>query len=251
VPVAFRPPIPSDRYTFYLAPLLFVVFAAWLEAGAVREAGTAWITWAAAALPLLAAIVYIHHHTLTFSGLAFLPWVGISVVHPLLMLGLLAAYCGMCAALLNRKRSDVYALIKPLMTIMPVTLLCACIFFVFAPTFSPPAGWLDLHSKPGAIAVWTVSPTAERSQALGEILSANKNLSAVYFTRKPDSRGFDQVESRVRERADGTLLKNGRPLTARYVLTGEETHIVGTLIAKRDGFAIYEVRSLVRLAGHK
>jgi len=84
---------------------------------------------------------------------------------------------------------------------------------------------------------------------LGEIVSANSNLSAVYFTRKPDSRGFDQVETRVTERADGTLLENGRPLTARYVLTGAETHIVGTLIAKRDGFAIYEVRSFVRLAG--
>ena len=61
VPVAFRPPIPSDGYTFYPAPLIFIVFAAWLEAGTIREAGTAWIAWTAAALPLLAAIVYIDH----------------------------------------------------------------------------------------------------------------------------------------------------------------------------------------------
>ena len=66
-------------------------------------------------------------------------------------------------------------------------------------------------------------------------MSANNNLSAVYFTREPDSRGFDQVETRVTERNDGTLLKDGRPLRARYVLTGAETRVVGTLIAKRDG----------------
>jgi hypothetical protein len=248
VPAAFRTPIPSDRYTFYLAPLIFILFAAWLEAGVIHEARPAWIAWTAAALPLVAAIVYIDHHTLTFSGLAFLPWVGLGVVHPLLLLGPLAAYCGVCVFLFNSRATSAHALIKPLMTLLPLTLLAACILFVSAPTFSPPPGWLDAHSSPGAIAVWGVTPTVERSQALGEIVSANNNLSAVYFTREPDSRGFDQVETHVTERHDGTLVKNGRPLTARYVLTGDETRIVGTLIAKRDGFAIYEVRSTVRIA---
>jgi hypothetical protein len=249
VPVAFRPPIPSDRYTFYFAPLIFVVFAAWIESGAIREAGTAWVAAIAATLPLIAAIVYIGHHTLTFSGLAFLPWVGLGVVHPLLLLGPLAAYCGLCAFLLSRQRTTIPGLIKPLMTLLPVTLLCASVFFVRAPTYSPPPGWLDAHSKPGAIAVWGVTPTERRSKALGEILSANTNLSAVYFTRKADTRGFDQVETRVTKRADGTLLDKGRPLMARYVLTDAETHLVGTLLAKRNGFAIYEVQSPVRLAG--
>jgi hypothetical protein len=87
--------------------------------------------------------------------------------------------------------------------------------------------------------------------ALGEIVSANSNLSAVYFTKKPDTRGFQQVEKRVTERADGTLLNNGRPLMAHYVLTEVETRIVGTLIAKRHGFAIYEARSPVRVARHR
>jgi hypothetical protein len=249
VPSAFRPPIPSDRYTFYLAPLFFVVFAAWMEAGALREAGTAWVVRGAAALPLLAAIVYIDHHTLTFSGLAFLPWVGVGIVHPLLLLVPLVLYCGLCARVLNRRSTSPYSLIKPLMTVIPVTVICAAAFFIAAPTFSPPPGWLDAHSRPGTIAVWGVSPSPARSQALGEIVSGNNNLSAVYFTRKPDSRGFNQVETRVTRSADGTVFKDGRPLTARYVLTQAEAPIVGTLVAKRHGFAIYEVRSHVRFVG--
>jgi hypothetical protein len=251
VPVAFRPSIPSDRYTFYIAPLLLVAFAAWLEAGAIRESSTAWVAGAAAALPVLAAVgVYIGDGPrLSFSGLAFLPWIGIGIlVHPLLSVGSVAAYCALCAFLFNRPSAGVHALIKPLMTLMPVTLVCAGAFFVLAPTYSPPSGWLDAHSNPGAIAVWGVTPTEARSAALGEIVSANSNLSAVYFTKGPDTRGFQQVEKRVTERVDGTLLNNGRPLMARYVLTGVETQIVGTLIAKRHGFAIYKARPPVRLA---
>jgi hypothetical protein len=150
---------------------------------------------------------------------------------------------------LNRRSTSPYSLIKPLMTVIPVTVICAAAFFIAAPTFSPPPGWLDAHSRPGTIAVWGVSPSPARSQALGEIVSGNNNLSAVYFTRKPDSRGFNQVETRVTRSADGTVFKDGRPLTARYVLTQAEAPIVGTLVAKRHGFAIYEVRSHVRFVG--
>jgi hypothetical protein len=254
VPDAFRPSIPSDRYTFYIAPLLLVAFAAWLESGAIRESSTPWVAGAAAVLPVLAAVgVYIGEGPrLSFSGLAFLPWIGLGIgVHPLLSLGSVAAYCGLCAFLLNRPGAGIPALIKPVITLMLVTLTCASALFVLAPTYSPPSGWLDAHSRPGAIAVWGVTPTETRSMALGEIVSANSNLSAVYFTKGPDTRGFQQVERRVTERLDGTLLNNGRPLMARYVLTGVETRIVGTLIAKRHGFAIYKARPPVRLARHR
>jgi hypothetical protein len=94
VPVAFRPPIPYDRYTFYFTPLLFVAFAAWLEAGAIRDAGRAWVAAGAGALPLLAAALYLGHDPYgTFSGLAFLPWIHIGSGHPIVLFGTLAAYC--------------------------------------------------------------------------------------------------------------------------------------------------------------
>jgi hypothetical protein len=250
VPVAFRPPIPYDRYTFYFTPLLFVAFAAWLEAGAIRDAGRAWVAAGAGALPLLAAALYLGHDPYgTFSGLAFLPWIHIGSGHPIVLFGTLAAYCGLCAMLLTRTRTDIHALIKPVLTVVPVTSLCAYFFFLSAPTYSPPPGWLDSHSRPGAIAVWGESPPDSRSQGLVEIAASNSNLSAVYFIQKPDTRGFDQVETRVTKRADGMILNNGKPLIARYVLTDAKTRLVGTLLAKRNGFAIYHVRSPVRLAG--
>ena len=42
-------------------------------------------------------------------------------------------------------------------------------------------------------------------------------------------------------------LDRDRPLMARYVLTSSKTKIVGTLVAKNKGFAIYKVQPPVRL----
>jgi hypothetical protein len=96
------------------------------------------------------------------------------------------------------------------------------------------------------VAVWVGEPRSARSQGLWEIDVGNRNLAAVYFTKSPDSFGRG-VEKQVKERTDGTLLDNGRPLMARYVLTTIDTRIVGTLVAKRKGFAIYKVQPPVRL----
>jgi hypothetical protein len=250
VPAAFRPPIPSDRYTFYVVPLLLAVFAAWLEAGSVRARG-AWSTAVVAgAAPLLAALLYLHAHPYgTFSGLAFLPWLALGLLHPLLTLAGLSLYCGWCAYLLASARpQETHTYVKPVVSVTSVVLLCAAAFFAASPNYSPPPGWLDTHTNGRVIAVWGVSPTPRRSATLGELMAANSRLAAVYFMRRPDSRGFDAVESRVREQTNGTLLDKRRPLAADFVLTDARTRIVGTLVAKRRGFAIYKVTSPVRIA---
>jgi hypothetical protein len=247
VPAAASPPVPPDRYTFYVVPLLFVVFAAWIGAGAIREAGTAWVAAGAGALPIIAAFVAVSDSPRgTYNGFAFLPWVGLSGVSPVLWLVVLAGYCGLCAFLLNRRRADAHALIKPVLTLVTVTSVSAFFFVLTSHAYSPPPGWLDAHTRPGVVAVWVGKPGAVRSQGLWEIDVANRNLSAVYYTRSPDSFGRG-VERRIRERNDGTLLDNGRPLMARYVLTTADTQIVGTLVAKSKGFAIYKAQPPVRL----
>jgi hypothetical protein len=248
VPAVARPAAPPDRYTFYVAPLIVIAFAAWIERGAIREAGTAWIAWGAAAIPVMAAYVgvsTIPHGTV--NGLAFLPWTAVRSVSPSLWLPALAAYCALCAFLLTRPRADAHAFIKPVLTLLTVTSVSA-FFFVLSPTGvrSPSPGWLDAHTQPGVIAVWAGQPRAASSQGLWEIDVANRNLSAVYFTRTPDSFGRG-LETYVTVRADGTLLENGRPLMAPYVLTTSETRIVGTMVAKSQGFAIYKVQPPVRL----
>jgi hypothetical protein len=247
VPAAARPPIPPDRYSFYVVPLLFVVFAAWIESGAIRDAGTAWVAVGAAALPVIAALVGVSHHPHgTANGLAFVPWLVLSQGSRAFLLAALAAYCGLCAFLLIRKTTALYGLIKPVLILIPVSSICAFLLFLSAGAFSPQPGWLDAHSKPGVIAIWAGEPRPDQSHALWGIDVANRNLSAIYFTRKPDVLGRG-METRVTESADGTLLDNGRPLMARYVLTPVETQVVGTLVAKSNGFAIYRTEPPVRL----
>jgi hypothetical protein len=80
------------------------------------------------------------------------------------------------------------------------------------------------------------------------MIAANDSLAAVYFTRKPDSRGFGAVETRAWEQTDGTLLEKRGLLAADFVLTDAETRLVGTLVAKRRGFAIYKVNPPLRIA---
>jgi hypothetical protein len=247
VPAAASPPVPPDRYTFYVVPLLFVAFAAWIGSGAIRDTGTAWVAAGAAALPIIAALVAVTDNPwATVNGLSFLPWIGLSALAPHFWVAALAGYCARCAYLLNRRRGDAHALIKTVLTLVTVTSVSA--FFLVLPShvYSPPPGWLDAHTGPGVIAVWVGEPRPARSQGLWEIDVANRNLAAVYFTHSPDSFGRG-VETQVRERNDGTLLDNGRPLTARYVLTTTDTRIVGSLVAKKKGFAIYKVQPPVRL----
>ena len=126
VPAANRPPIPTDRYTFYVVPLLFVAFAAWIEGGMIREAGTAWVAAGAAVLPILAALVGVNNDPHgTENGLAFIPWIGVSAGRLVLLLPFLAAYCGLCAFLLIRPTTGAHTLIKPALTLVTITSVCA------------------------------------------------------------------------------------------------------------------------------
>ncbi|HEY8768193.1 MAG TPA: hypothetical protein VIP09_13185 [Dehalococcoidia bacterium] len=264
LPVTARPSLPPDRYLFYVAPLLLVVLGAWIEAGCIREAGMARVAVTAAVLPLLAVIVDLSGVPLaTINAIAFLPWalpwIATAGTHPplllhlgqprpLLLLAALGAYGGLCAWRLARPKMDAHALIKPLLVCLTVTTVCAYFANVSAHSYSLPPGWLDAHTNAGAIALWADSPNLTESQALREIVGANDNLSAIYFVRQPDSLGLQQVERRIVEHADGTLAIRGRPLNAQYVLTAARTRIVGTLIARRNGFAIYRARLPLRLA---
>ena len=247
VPSASRPPIPPDRYTFYVVPLLFVAFAAWIEAGAIRDTGTTWIALTAGALPILAAVVGIAKDPHgTENGLAFLPWIGASAGRDAVLLPILAIYGGLCALLLIRPSVGAHTLVKPVLAIVTVTSVCAFFFELSTPVYSPTPGWLDAHSEPGVVAVWEHGPSAAQSHGLWEIAVANRNLSAIYFMKKPDSFAAE-LETHVSARADGNLVHDGEPLSARFVLVPAETKLVGRLVAKSHGFAIYKVLAHVQL----
>jgi hypothetical protein len=249
VPPTFRPPNPSERYIYYVIPLLLIVFGAWLERAPRPYRLNAWAAASAAALPVLAAIAFMHAAPrMTYSGLAFLPWLFFGWIHPLVLVAVLAVACGWLASKLRRGMNDRAGVLSPLLALGLVTLLFAYFLVISTPVTSPEPGWLDAHAEPGTIVVWASTPTTDQSQGLEELIAGNSNLAAVYFAQKPDSRGVPQVETRVTRRSDGTLLHGANPLRARYVLTAAKTRLVGTLVAKQDGFAIYRVPSVVRIA---
>jgi hypothetical protein len=248
VPPTFRPPNPSERYIYYVIPLLLIVFAAWLERAPRPYRLNAWSAATAAALPVLAAIAFMHAAPrMTYSGLAFLPWLFFGWIHPLVLVAVLAVVCGWLALKLRRGVKDRAGVVSPLLPLTFVTLLFAYFLVISTPVMSPEPGWLDAHTEPGTIVVWVSTPSTDQSQGLEELIAGNSNLAAVYFVKKPDSRGVPQVETQVTRRNDGTLLHGVNPLRARYVLTAAKTRLVGTLVAKQDGFAIYRVPSLVRV----
>src|SRR5204863_6000841 len=107
VPAAARPPIPPDRYVFYVTPLLFVVFAAWIEAGVIRPTGTAPIAWCAGAVVMAAALVGVSEHPhATINGSAFLPWTYLGANHRYVLILPLAAWCALCVRLFVRRAAD-------------------------------------------------------------------------------------------------------------------------------------------------
>jgi hypothetical protein len=247
VPKASRPPIPPDRYTFYIVPLLFVVFAAWIEGGALRGPGTAWSALVAAGLPVLAALVGVAKDPHgTENGLAFLPWIEVSTGRIIALLSVLAIYGGACALLLIRPQSGPHTLVKPVLALVTITTISAFFFEFSASVYSPSPGWLDAHSRPGVVALWAREPSPAESQGLWEIAVANRNLAAIYFMKAPDTFA-PELETHVSALADGSLVHNGKPLAARFVLTPVATKVVGRLVAKSHGFAIYSVLAHVQL----
>jgi len=112
VPATARPPVPTDRYAFYVVPLLLIAFAVWIE-GATRDPhGIRWIAIGACAMPLAAAGVGIESDPHgTVNGLAFLPWIAFGGGRSLLVFASLAICCVYCGYLLVRRSQRTPALI--------------------------------------------------------------------------------------------------------------------------------------------
>ena len=249
VPFAYRPPNPQDRYTFYVTPLLLIVFAAYVESGRYRRHGTRAVVLAATALPTVAALAYFHaDQRMTYSGLAVLPFVVLASNHAVFV-GLVAIFSLWCAACVLRPGSEPSRLVATVAAALAATTISTYCLFVAAPTHSPAPGWLDALANGRTVAVWVRQPPALASQALIEVASANESLAAVYSVAEPSGRGIPAAERRVESAEDGTVLDHGRPVRAKYVLTASGTRFVGTLVAKRDGLALFRVPSVVRVPG--
>ena len=252
IPAAARPPAPPDRYVFYVVPLMFILFAWWVEHGAPRPTAMRWVAPTAAALPLIVAVAAVDGRGLvaTSNALSFMPWMFLRALVPgSWWLFALGAYCCLCAGLAMKVSLSTRWLVKPITGAIVVITLSSFAYVSGgswnARTHTPPAGWLDARTNDEVIGVWVNRPTDRQAFALWEIDAMNRNLTRVHYIRRPDSFG---PQTKLIQRSDGQLLDHGKPMFPRYVLTSWRTPVVGRLVARSSGLALYEVRPPLRLA---
>jgi len=248
----WRPSPPPDRYLFYALPPTLIVFARWLESGAPTNRRLRSIAIVLATAPPLAAGLSVHGDGLvaTSNALSFMPWMFIRALapHPWWLI-LLAAYCGACVTLLMRRRPNARGSVR-----LVAASLALCTLFAFsyvalgswnARMHSPPGGWLDAHTDAEVVGVWVKRPTKRQAFAMWETQVTNENLRRAYFVEKPDQLGPERKLQRGR---NGELLDHGKPLRPRYVLTSARTRIVGRLVTRSSGLALYEASAPLRVA---
>jgi hypothetical protein len=252
IPAAARPPTPPDRYVFYIVPLMLILFAWWVEHGAPRPIAMRWVAPTAAALPLIVAATAVDGRGLvaTSNALSFMPWMFFrAIVTGPWWLFALAAYCCLCAGLAMKVGLGTRWLVKPVACAITVVTLCAFAYVSLgswnAKTHTPPTGWLDARTDADVIGVWVNRPADRQAFALWEIDATNRNLTRVHYVRQPDSLG---PQTKLVQASDGRLLDHGKPMFPRYVLTSWRTPVVGRLVARSSGLALYEVRPPLRLA---
>ena len=124
-----------------------------------------------------------------------------------------------------------------------VCTLCAFTYVALgslnARVHSPPPGWLDARSNGTVIGIWVARPTDRQAFAMWEVHATNENLQRVYYLRQPDRLG---PERKIAETPDGRLIEDGSPIVARYVMTAASTRVVGRLVGRSHGLALYKVR---------
>jgi hypothetical protein len=252
IPASARHPLPSDRYVFYVVPLMLIAFGWWVEHGAPRPNAMRWVAPGAAALPFIVATTALEGRELVASSaaLSFMPWMFFRAMAPgPWWLFALAAYCCLCAGLAMKVGIGTRWLLKPVAGAIAVATLSAFAYSAggswHARTHTPPAGWLDARTDANVVGLWVNRPTDRQAFALWEINAMNRNLTSVHYVNQPDGLG---PQTKLSQGSDGRLLDHGKPMFPRYVLTSVSTPIVGRLVARSSGLALYEVRPPLRLA---
>jgi len=211
-----------------------------------------WVAPTAAALPFIVAVTALEGRELVASSaaLSFMPWMFFRAMAPgPWWLFALAAYCCLCAGLVMKVGIGTRWLLKPVAGAIAVATLSGFAFSAggswHARTHTPPAGWLDARTNANVVGLWVNRPTDREAFALWEVNAMNRNLTSVHYVNQPDGLG---PQTKLSQGFDGRLLDHGKPMFPRYVLTSVSTPIVGRLVARSSGLALYEVRPPLRLA---
>jgi glycosyltransferase involved in cell wall biosynthesis len=256
----------QERNLFYIAPLFLIALLAWIERGMPRPARAA-----AAAAVLAAALpgALPYHRLIDVSAesdtLALLPlwWLQESVVGldtiPVVVVAA-AAVIGLLFLTLSAR----YALVIPAIVLAWFAFATerierfdhgfpkASVGALFQGITNPRRDWIDAAVGRNADVAFVYSgqnPT-EQPLTLWENEFYNRSVGPVYDLRRPSMGGLP--ETAVRERPDGVLVVNGRPVRHEYVLSEESVPLCCNVIAQdeRKGMALRRTDGLVRVAYH-
>jgi hypothetical protein len=246
----------NERYVFYVVPLTFVGLALWTREKLPLPRPLAWVVLVVSCI-LAASVPFARlEHNASFQSIALMPWIGLKSLGPLLPV-LVAAFTLGCGLLwLRAQRESVGRLW--FVTGLTMTLLAMLAMGGNASSASDAARtfqggsatWIDDALPPGATApvVWR-----ERLASSGRLdpfapwlMIAeffNPAIGDVYRLGGPTYYEDFLPTKPIAKLPDGTLLRNGKPLEARYVLVTCQTPVVGKVIARSQQGSLELVRT--------
>jgi hypothetical protein len=253
----------NERYVFYVVPITFVGVALWIRTGLPRPRPLVWVVVVACCV-LAASLPFDRlEHNASFQSIALMPWIGLSFVGPVLPV-LVATFTLGCGLLwLGSQRDGVGRLW--FLTALSMTLLAVLAIGGNADSASHSAQtfqggsatWIDDALPAGATVpvVWRERLASSRRLdpfapwiMIAEFF--NTAVGDVYRLGGPTYYEDFLPTKSVGRRTDRTLVANGKPLEARFVLVTCQTPVVGAVIARapHGALELVETKGPIRLA---
>lgn len=254
----------NERYVFYVVPLMFVGLALWLSAGLPRPRMSTWLVIAGCSV--VAAVVPVDRleHNAAFQSVALLPWILLEVsgFASVIVLG---GFAVGCALLWRSCRPDRAG---RLWLLTGVTMVFIGLLAVGDHNFSSTSSarafhgdapqWID-DSVPADATVDVVWDQRAARRGLPDPFASlmmvaeffNDSVGDVYRIGEPTFFETFLPTLPVTVSPSLTVLRDGRPLVARFVLTTCKTPIPGQRIAEAPNawLQLLEVDGIVRLDG--
>jgi len=244
----------NERYVFYVVPLLFVGLALWVRERLPRPRPWAWVIVGLCCL--LPAFLPIHRlgFNANFQSMALLPWLRIHASH-----GAVAAFvvaftlaCGVLWIAVKRDRTGYLWIVTGLS--MVVIGMAGVSSFAGSASNSATAfgggqaNWVDRAVPEGArVAIlWRQGPETRAVRAEIWLMVTeffNRSVGDVYRIGRPTYYEAFLPTERIAEGPDGTLVRDGKPLEARFVLVACEAPVVGTVVANAPHGSLQLVRA--------
>ena len=254
----------EERYMFFLAPLLFVAFALWLDRGLPRPLVPALVAAAVPAALLfvlpLGSLLNVSIYSDTFGLIPFLRLSqkipgGIPEARHFLLVGGIAA----ALAFLLWPRESFASLVLPTAVAGFLVLSTYPVAGALrdysrsledaAGTFGSPS-WIDERIGSAGDATFLIGTTPDPSierQVLWQTEFWNRSLRQVYDLGDPGLSGF--AETAVRAIGSGSFVDPaGGKLHPRYVVANLSFQIDGRMVAARPPLGLYRTDGALRLA---